>query len=320
MRIALLYDDISSRPNATEDELSILESLDAVDGAVCELGHTPVWIPVPPRVDSWVDLLAHSNIDLVFNLYEGVGGDCANETRVAGIVELLGLRMTGCNSETLGLARRKDRVNELLRANGMPVPAWASVVVKRRRLYWDKFPAIVKPAAEDASIGITQRSVARNRRELAKAIDAAEQFDRVMVQEFIEGREFNVGIVGKTVLPVNEIDFSKMPAGAWPMLSYAAKWEQGSAEDLGSQPRCPALLDDRQVNTLQELAVDAWRVVEGRGYGRVDFRMDEAGNVFILEVNPNPDLAPNAGLARMAQATGWEYSGLIDRIIGEALA
>lgn len=318
MRVALLYDDISSRPNASEDELSILESLDAADEAVCELGHTPVWIPVAPRLDSWIDLLAHSAIDVVFNLYEGIGGDCANEARVAGIVELFGLRMTGCDSETLGLARRKDRVNGLLRDHGLPVPAWAAVEVKRRRLYWDKFPAIVKPAAEDASIGITQRSVARNRRELAKAIDAAECFDRVMVQQFVEGREFNVGIVGKTVLPVNEIDFSNMPAGAWPMLSYAAKWDLGSAEDLGSEPRCPAAITDAQASTLQDLAVDAWRIVEGRGYGRVDFRMDEAGNPFILEVNPNPDLAPAAGLARMAKAHGWEYPELIDRIITEA--
>ena len=78
---------------------------------MCALGHTPIWIPVPPRVDSWIELLEQSSLDVVFNLYEGVGGDSANEVRVAGIVELLGLRMTGCNAETLGLARRKDRVN-----------------------------------------------------------------------------------------------------------------------------------------------------------------------------------------------------------------
>ena len=85
MRIALLYDDLSSRPHPAEDELSILDSLDAVDDAVCALGHTPVWIPVPPRVDSWIELLAHSSIDVVFNLYEGIGVDSANEVRVAGI-------------------------------------------------------------------------------------------------------------------------------------------------------------------------------------------------------------------------------------------
>jgi D-alanine-D-alanine ligase len=318
VRIALLYDDISCRPHPTEDELSILESLDAVDGAVCDLGHTPLWIPVQPRVDSWIDLLAHSSVDVVFNLYEGIGGDSTNEVRVAGIVELMGMRMTGCNAETLGLARRKDRVNALLRNAGMPVPDWATVEVKRRKLYWDKFPAIVKPSAEDASIGITQRSVAKNRRELAKAIDAAENFDRVMVQQFIDGREFNVGIVGKVVLPVNEIDFSKMPAGAWPMLSYAAKWDVGSAEDLGSEARCPAEITEEQATTLQDLAAEAWRLVEGRGYGRVDFRMDDQGRPFILEVNPNPDLAPVAGLTRMARSQGWEYAELIQRIIAEA--
>jgi D-alanine-D-alanine ligase len=239
---------------------------------------------------------------------------------VAGIIELLGIPMTGCDSATLGLARRKDRVNALLRDAGLPVPAWACVQVHRRKLYWDKFPAIVKPAAEDASIGITQSSVARNRRELAKAIDAAESFDRVLVQQFIEGREFNVGIVGKILLPVNEIDFSAMPAGSWPMLSYAAKWHVGSPEDLGSEPHCPAAITEAQRDQLHDLTMRAWRLVDGRGYGRVDFRMDEAGNPYILEVNPNPDIAPQAGLTRMAKAYGWEYAELVDRIIREAVA
>src|SRR5262245_28916872 len=319
MRVALLYDDISSRPDATEDELSILESLEAVDDAVCRLGHTPIWIPVPPRLDNWVDLLAQAAPDLVFNLYEGVGGDSANEVRVAGIVELLGLRMTGCTSETLGLARRKDRVNALLRQSGLPVPDWASVQVSGRKLYWDKFPAIVKPLAEDASIGITQDSVVRNRRELARAIDAAERFDRVLVQRFIEGREFNVGMVGRSLLPIKEIDFTRMPAGAWPMLTYAAKWHVGSPEDLGSESRCPAELTDAQREQFNDLTLQTWRVVEGRGYGRVDFRMDDAGNVFILEFNPNPDIAPAAGLVRMACAHGWSYAKLIERIIAEAV-
>ncbi len=319
MKIALLYDDVSSRPNATADDLSILESLDAVDDAILALGYTPMWFPVPPRVDGWIDLLAHSSIDVVFNLCEGVGGDSANEVRVAGIVELLGLKMTGCSAETLGLARRKDRVNALLRDGGLPVPDWACVKVSKRRLYWDKFPAIVKPAAEDASIGITQQSVAKNRRELARAIDAAERFDKVLVQHFIDGREFNVGIVGKTLLPVNEIDFSKMPAGSWAMLSYAAKWDIGSDEDLGSRPQCPADITDEQRDRLHELTLDAWRVVDGRGYGRVDFRMDSAGNFFVLEVNPNPDLSPGAGLTRMAATKGWEYPQLIERIIAEAV-
>ncbi|MGH7470659.1 MAG: D-alanine--D-alanine ligase family protein [Longimicrobiales bacterium] len=319
MRVGLLYDDISSRPDASQDELSILESLDAVDDAVCALGHTPVWIPVPARLDHWIELLAQSSLDVVFNLFEGVGGDSVNEVRVAGIVELLGLPMTGCTAETLGLARRKDRINALLRDAGLPVPDWSCVQVSHRKLYWDRFPAIVKPAAEDASIGITQKSVARNRRELARAIDAAERFDRVVVQHFIEGREFNVGMVGNVLLPVNEIDFSRMPAGAWPMLSYAAKWEIGSPEDVGSEPHCPAAIPDDKRDLLHDLAFQAWRVAEGRGYGRVDFRMNDAGQVFILEVNPNPDIAPGAGLARMARAHGWDYAGLIQHILAEGL-
>src|SRR5204862_7383106 len=181
-------------------------------------------------------------------------------------------------------------------------------------------PAIVKPAAEDASAGLDRQSVVTDRKSLKARIAArTDQFDEVLVQQYIGGREFNVGIVGDRMLPIAEIDFSAMPEGVWPILTYAAKWHVGSAEDLGSRPVCPAQISQRFADRLVRLAETAWRTMQGKGYGRVDVRVDDLGKPWILEVNPNPDLTDDAGLSRMAKAAGWDYAELIRRIAELAL-
>jgi D-alanine-D-alanine ligase len=320
MRIAILHDDVASREDATLDERGVLEAVEAVHLALRDLGHVPVRVPVGARPGEWAAILAEASVDLVFNLCEGVGGRSDGEARAAALVELLGLPMTGSGSETLALARRKDRVNAILAAEGVRVPAWARVLPGERAPAWDRFPAIVKPAGEDASVGITQASVVRDDAELRNALAATGRYGAVVIQEFVGGREFNVGIVGDRVLPVAEIDFGDLPDGLWPVVSYRAKWEAGSDEDLGTRPVCPAPLDPAVREKAIRLAMAAWRAVEGRGYGRVDLRADAEGRLHVLEVNPNPDLAPSAGLSRMAAAEGWGYIDLIDRIVREATA
>jgi D-alanine-D-alanine ligase len=143
-----------------------------------------------------------------------------------------------------------------------------------------------------------------------------EEWDDVIVQRFVAGREVNVGILGDQVLPIAEIDFSAMPDEYWRIVSYRSKWQTGSDEDLGSVPHCPADLPAELVAELGRIALAAWRVVGGRGYGRVDMRIDESGRPWILEVNANPDFAPTAGLARMARTAGIDYATMV-RIVCE---
>lgn len=319
MRIAVLYDDGASRPEATPDERGVLEAVEAVQVALHDLGHAPVRVPVEPALDDWTGRLSEADADLVFNLYEGAAGASANEARVAAVVELLDRPMTGSPSDTLALARRKDRVNAILAAAGLPVPAWLPVDAGPMLAGWRWFPAIVKPVAEDASIGITQRSIANDAGQLDAAVAEALRHGPAIVQEFLDGSELMVGIVGRTVLPVAGIDFAALPAGSWPLVTYAAKWAPGSAEDVGTAPVCPAPLDEPTRREAVRLAVSAWRLVDGRGYGRVDLRADRDGRLHVLEVNPNPDLAPSAGLARMAAAHGWGYVDLVGHIVREAL-
>ncbi|MGH7591280.1 MAG: D-alanine--D-alanine ligase family protein, partial [Gemmatimonadales bacterium] len=112
-----------------------------------------------------------------------------------------------------------------------------------------------------------------------------------------------------------------MPEGSWPVLTYSAKWDEGSAEDLGSVPVCPADLPADVAKRIVAAARQAWELLAGgEGYGRVDMRLDARGMPWVLEVNPNPDLSDDAGLARMARANGWEYAELLQRIVDEALA
>jgi D-alanine-D-alanine ligase len=256
--------------------------------------------------------------DLVFNLCEGIDGIGRWEDLVAATIELTGIPCTGARAFTITVCHNKAVVNAMLQAAGLPIPRW--VVPRGHKVPKDfPLPAIVKPCAEDASVGIEQSSVATTRSALeARVARHSETYDSVLVQEFIEGREFAVGFVGNTTLPISEIDFSDMPDGAWRILSFAAKWEKGCAEDLGSRPICPANIERDLEKKIVATAQAAWRAVGGCGYGRVDLRVDREGRPWILEVNPNPDISDDAGLSAMAHARGWSYVELVMRIADAA--
>jgi D-alanine-D-alanine ligase len=214
---------------------------------------------------------------------------------------------------------RKHVVNSLLDRAGLPIPRFA-LVHPGDPMPHVGYPAIVKPSAEDASIGVEQRSVVRNARQLAERVVAMhERWDEVLVQKYVDGREVNVGILGDQALPVAEIMFDGMPRGMWRIVSYRSKWETGCDEDLGGVPQCPAKMPKEQSEELKRIALKAWRLAGGEGYGRVDLRIDRAGKPWILEVNSNPDISPDAGLARMARVAGLEYADMIHAVCETAL-
>jgi D-alanine-D-alanine ligase len=311
MRVALLFDGGSALDIAPD--LLILATVEAIETALVNEGNTVVRIPV--SADSkWIDRVKRGRFDVAFNMCEGIDGVAEMEPPVISVLELFGLAYTGSSSYTTALCLRKHVVNALLAQSGLPVPPW--ITLRRgSRIRSVGYPAIVKPAAEDASIGVEQRSVVRTARALKARVEAMlKTFDEVIVQRYVDGRELNVGIVGDTILPVAEIDFANMPKGMWRMVTYRSKWETGSDEDLGAVPKCPADLSVRNTNEIRRVALEAWRLVGGQGYGRVDMRLDENGQPWILEVNSNPDIAPDAGLARMARAAGIEYSTLVRTI------
>ncbi|MGH7357278.1 MAG: D-alanine--D-alanine ligase family protein [Candidatus Rokuibacteriota bacterium] len=288
--------------------------------ALRALGWVPVLVEFDGDATAWTARLAGGRFQLVFNLCEGLNNQGAGEPIAAGLVEILGLPLTGAPSEMLALCLRKDRANAVLRAHGVPVPDWLLARPNEPLGPWRRFPAIVKPAAEDGSFGIANDSVVRDRASL-EAITArgCGQWGRMLVQRFVRGREFTLAVVGGRVLPHAEIDFSALPRHLPPLVTYAAKWHYGSPEEQGTVPRCPARVPAGVARKLTRLARQVWGAVDGAGYGRIDVRMDARGAVFVADVNPNPDLGPSAGLARQAATAGWSYVDLIARIVEDAL-
>lgn len=322
LRIAIVFDALALAPGAPADVAGVLETVDAVQGALGELGHFAWRVSLgggAAALQRALAALLAAPPDLVFNLCESVNGAGDGEARVIAALELAGIPVTGAPAEVITLARRKDRVAAVLSAHGVPTPPGVTVA-DTAPPEWTSYPCIVKPSGADGSVGITQASVARDASGLATAVAAARGHGPLLVQPLLTGRELNVAVVGETVLSCAEIEYVDVPEGAWPIVDYAAKWEPGSVSDRMSVPRCPARLDAALAEEARALALRAWRAVEGRGVGRIDLRADAQGRLHVLEVNPNPDLAPSAGLARMAAAAGWSYRGLVARIVEDALA
>lgn len=311
MKVALLFDGASAY--ATNPDALILDTVRAIEQSLVSEGNEVTYIPIY-QDGKWIEKLRRGKFDLAFNMCEGIDGIAALESAVISVLELFNIPFTGASSYTAALCLRKHVVNGLLEKNGLPIPRFACI---RRGdpLVSVGFPAIVKPAAEDASIGVEQRSVVKNMRQLAERVEAMlEVWDEILVQRYVDGREVNVGVLGDAVLPIAEIDFGKMPRGRWRIVTYQSKWVPGSVDDIGGAPRCPAKLPAKVANEARRVALKAWKIAGGFGYGRVDMRIDANGQPWILEVNANPDIAPDAGLARMARVVGIEYPALIRNI------
>jgi D-alanine-D-alanine ligase len=314
VKLVILYDP-GAEDWTPEDIRGVMLAVDEIADIFRNLGHQVQKTPVKHDL-RWLQQCRRA--DLVYNLCEGVHGHSLWEDHVVAALEFLGIPFTGAGAWTIAASRRKAVANAILTNAGLPVPRWT---VAHGRID-DEFPlpAIVKPAAEDASAGLDKGSVCTDRKTLRSRVAAmTEQFDDVLVQQYIAGREFNVGFVGDRILPISEIDFTGMPEGSWPILTYAAKWSTGSPEDLGSRPVVPAQISQRLADRLTRVAEAAWRAMHGKGYGRVDLRVDDTGHPWVLEVNPNPDLTDEAGLSRMAKAFGWDYPELVRRIAEVAL-
>jgi D-alanine-D-alanine ligase len=263
--------------------------------------------------------------DLVFNLCESLAGDARHETILPSLFDLCGVRYTGSGPLALATALRKDRAKAILAAHGVPTPAGAVSVDGTLPDGLPPLPCIVKPAREDASTGIWLRSVVTNARELAARV--AEVYARyrqpVLVEQFIAGRELYVSLVGNgaslAALPMHEVDFSAMPAGAPHIVTYDGKWDPSSQEYKGT---CSvrAELSDSAARRCAAAARAAFVALELDDYARVDVRLAADGTPYVIDVNPNCDLSDGAGVCRAASFGGLTYPDLIERIALAAMA
>lgn len=322
MKIVLLY----TREAAEAPADPVLGQL---SDALNRLGHTVEPIEVDKRVEPLVTALGRAQPDLVVNIAESFAGKSALESNVAALLNLMGLRYTGSSPSGLMLAGDKILAKKMLAFHGIRTPRFATVY--RGALDWAEnlhFPVIVKPPQEDASVGLTSASVVHELKELLEQMHAMQsEFSQpVLVEEFVDGREFYVGVLGNvnaTALPVIEMDFSKFPADRPRMASWDAKWGDdtgGGAEFEGTTSIFPEQLPEDLVERLNAAAVDAFHALRLRDYGRIDLRVNDAGEAFVIEVNPNCYLERDSEFARAAARSGLDYDALVERIIELALA
>lgn len=259
----------------------------------------------------------------VFNLYEGQPENPETESYVAGLLEWSGVPFTGSPPQALSLARAKHTAKTLLRGAGLPTADFIVVEempVPECTLAW---PVIVKPARQDASVGLDQDSVCASQFQLEQRVAyVLETYGApVLVEEYIAGRELNVALIELPELrwlPPSEVVF-KERVGAWPILTYAGKWKLGSDEYENTPHKSPADIMPRLAKKIGAIAMKAYRLIGCRDYARVDFRVTPAGKPFILEVNPNPEISAEAEFAGCLGAMRVPYHDFIIRVVTQAL-
>jgi len=304
--------------------------LGQIEAALRANGHEPRRVVVDSTIEPVVHTLANDRPDLVFNLAEAFAGKSALESNIAALLNLLDLRYTGSSPAGLLVAGDKTLSKKVLRFHGIRTPEFATVY--RGSVDWAgdvHFPLIVKPPQEDASLGITQKSIVRDVKELLEKIHElqTEYQSPALAEEFIEGREFYVGVLGNVnakALPVVELDFSKYPPDRPRIASWAAKWgddgDARGAEFEGTESIFPDDLPDDLRERMQKAAVAAFNALRLRDYARVDLRVTDAGEVYVIEVNPNCYLEAKGEFARAAERDALTYDALIAQIVERAAA
>lgn len=300
------------------------DTIDAVHEALRERYDV---VPIESDENSFLKL-KKAQPDLVFNISERLLGP-SRESHIPSLCEILELPYTGSDPLTLGICLHKSRAKEILTYHGIPNPHFWVVESFSDIPNSLRYPVIVKPLFEGSSKGIGDNSVVTNEHDLfCRVQDISLIYNQAaIVEQFISGREFTVGILGNhprfEVLPIVEIDHGQLPAGANPIYSYEAKWIWDQACDPLQIFYCPAVITNDLAYSIVELAKRTCLILGIRDWCRIDIRLDDSGTPNVLEVNPLPGILPNpeenSCLPKAARVAGYTYSGLIHRIVDEAL-
>jgi len=330
VRVVILHNRVPAQ--AAPDELDVLVQVEAVGEALLAQGHTVEPWGCDLDLESLAFSLSGATPDVVFNLVEGLEGYGRLIHVAPGVLEALRVPVAGCPSEAIYLTSHKVLAKGLLRQAGLPTPDWlgdglADAAADPGPGTADRW--IVKSVWEDASIGMDDAAVVDGGVDAAR-VELAGRHGRAgspwFAEAFIEGREFNLGLLdggagsdGPTALPPAEMTFEDYPEGKPRIVGYAAKWHEDSFEYSHTVRRFDLPAEDAAlVAQLQDLARRCWRLFGLRGWARVDFRVDADGKPFILEVNANPCLSPDAGFAAGLERAGISYGDAIARIVAAA--
>jgi D-alanine-D-alanine ligase len=327
LKVAVLYDvwgeEDTSEPEATQAgrKRKVKEDREEIFDALGKLGHEPSYYVLDGRPQS-LYALGKCGADLVFNLTESYAGDDTKEMNVAAYMDLLGLPYTGAGPHAHFLAQDKATAKKMFAFHEIRTPFFATAYRGNIDHAHDvKFPLIVKPQSEDGSIGIDAEAVVTGVKELMERVEYVQnEFDSpALIEEYIEGREIYAAILGsyeKTeVLPLVELDLSKLPEGTPKIASRDVKFETDSKAYKLTKSKIVEDLDETTAQKLQETAIAAYRAVKLRDYGRIDMRLTPEGEVYVIEANPNPWLSSKHEFAMAAKKSGRSYTQLIGEIV-----
>jgi D-alanine-D-alanine ligase len=300
-------------------EYDVITTLREQGHEVKPLGIQDELNPIRQHVEDWKPTI-------VFNLLEAFDNVNLFDQNVVSYLELLRISYTGCSPRGLLLSRDKSLSKKLMAYHRIPVPEWA-VFLRGRKVRVPprlRFPLIVKSLTHESSIGIAQASVVGDEEKLRKRVDFIHESvgTHAIVERYIDGRELYVGVMGNDrlqVFPVWEMHFSKMVEGDnWPIATERVKWSAKYQKKHGIATNKAADLAELEV-AIGKMAKRVYRALELTGYARIDLRMDSDGRIYVLEANPNPQIAYGEDFAESAHHAGVEYGDLLDRILALGL-
>jgi D-alanine-D-alanine ligase len=303
----------------SEASIDIITQVEAVEGALAEIGCPFARVLFTSDLNSALCVLAEEKPDAVINLCESVDEDPHYCGHPAAVLELLHIPFSGSPSLSLMLTTDKLLSKHLLASAGIKTPAFCEYDEESPSAPDSLgYPVIVKPRFEDASIGIDQDSVFQSHSALRENLETMyERYGPLLIEEYIEGHEFNISLLGfpePKVLPIAEIVFEEFPPELFRIVGYRAKWDTSSFEYHHS-PRAFPKLPDTLRKRLEDVALQCFDLFSLRDYARVDVRVDSRGEIFVLEANANPCLSPDAGFAAAAEEYGMNYTQLIEYLL-----
>ena len=334
MRIAIVHNEVGE--DGRTDEQDVLIQAAAVSKALLDLGHEASILSCGLDLMDIKERLEGLNPDMVFNLVESLGGEERLIHLFPGLLDVMGIPYTGSHTEAIFLTTHKVLAKDRMSLTNLPTPAWIgpypfdvpSMHHNKPNLPFKEMQWIIKSLRDHGSLGLDNTNIVSGKTEdqLNDILKqrAANLGGACFAEEFIHGREFNISIIGGSdgpaVLPPAEIIFEGFEKGKPSIVGYKAKWEEGSSE-YENTPRTFDFNDSDQplLFTLKSLALRCWNLFGLKGYARVDFRVDEMGQPWILEINCNPCLNPDGGFPAAVMESGLTYAGIIERIINECI-